>query len=210
MQKNRDLVHGIMIVLADMIENRNNGKGGQIEHTTAYLKTLIEGMLKRGVYTYELSKMDLDVFISSACLYDIGKISIPEDILLKPGKLTKDEFEVIKTHAIKGEEIIDKIASKTEGNEEFLRCAKLFAGNHHELWNGTGYPRGLEKTDIPFQGRLMAVIDVYDALISERPYKTAFTPDEALKIIMDGAGEQFDPLIVDVFLEIKDELVISK
>jgi len=205
MQKNKDLIHGIMIVLVDMIENRNEGKGGHIERTTSYLKTLIDGMLERGVYAYELGKLNLELMVSSACLYDVGKISIPEVILNKPGRLTKEEFEIIKTHVLKGEYIIDKITSKTENNEEFLRYAKLFAGSHHELWNGLGYPRGLSKTDIPIQGRIMTIIDVYDALISERPYKTPFTSDEATKIIMDGAGEQFDPLIVDVFLEIKEQ-----
>jgi len=206
MQENFELIHGTMIVLADMIESRYEGKEGNIEHTTSYLKTLVDGMLERGIYTHELNKLNLELLISSACMYDIGKISIPEVILNKPGRLTKEEFDIIKTHTLKGEYIIDKIASKTNKNEEFLRYAKLFAGNHHELWNGRGYPRGLEKTDIPIHGRLMAIVDVYDALISERPYKTPFTHDEALKIVMDGAGEQFDPLIVDVFLEIKEKL----
>jgi len=208
MQKNKDLLSGIMIVFADMTENRNNGKGGHIERTITYLKILIDGMLERGVYAYELKKFNIELLISSASLYDIGKISIPEVILQKPGRLTKEEFEIIKTHTLKGEHIIDKIASKTVNNEEFLHTARLFAGNHHELWNGLGYPRGLEKTDIPLLGRIMAVIDVYDALISERPYKTPFSREDAVKIIMDGAGEQFDPLIVDVFLEIKDQLKI--
>jgi len=195
-----------MIVLADVIKNRIEIKGGHIERVIAYLQALMVGMMERGVYTHELNKMDLEMLISSACLYDIGKISIPEVILYKPDRLTKEEFELIKTHTLKGELIIDKIASKTQGSEEFLQYAKLFAGNHHELWNGLGYPRGLEKTDIPLQGRIMAIIDVYDALISERPYKSPFSHEDALKIIMDGAGEQFDPLIVDVFLEIKDQL----
>ncbi|MCL2442208.1 MAG: HD domain-containing protein [Treponema sp.] len=208
MQKNKDLLHSIMIVFADMIENRNNGKGGHIERTITYLKTLIDGMMERGVYAYELKKFDLESLISSASLYDAGKISIPEVILQKPGRLTKEEFEIIKTHTLKGEHVIDKIASKSENNEEFLRTARIFAGSHHELWNGLGYPRGLEKTDIPLLGRIMAVIDVYDALISERPYKIPFSKEDAVKIIMDGAGEQFDPLIVDVFLEIKDQFKV--
>jgi len=207
MQKDKDLFHGSIIVLADIIESRIEGKGGHIEQTTAYLKTLIDGMLERKVYTHELNKLDLELFLSASYMHDIGKIYIPEIILNKPGRLTKGEFQVIKTHTVKGEYIIDKIAAKTDKNEEFLRYARLLAGNHHELWNGRGYPRGLEKTDIPIHGRIMAVIDVYDALISERPYKTPFSSDEALKIIMDGAGEQFDPLIVDVFLEIKEQII---
>jgi len=207
MQENRGLIHGTMIVLADMIESRYEGKEGNIERATACLKALIDGMLERGVYSHELKKLDLDLLLSAACLYDVGKITIPEVILNKPGRLTEEEFELIKTHTIKGEYIINKIASKTNGNEVFLDYAKTIAGNHHELWNGRGYPRGLEKSDIPLLGRMMAIIDVYDALISERPYKTPFAPEDAFKIIMDGAGEQFDPLIVDVFLEIKEHLI---
>jgi len=206
MQENLELIHGTMVVLADMIESRYEGKEGNIERTTSFLKTLIDGMIERGVYAHELKKMDLELLIPSACMYDVGKISIPEVILNKPGRLTKEEYDIIKTHTLKGEYIIDKIASKTNKNNEFLRYAKLFAGNHHELWNGLGYPRKLEKTDIPLPGRILAVVDVYDALISERPYKTPFAPEEAFKIIMDGAGEQFDPLIVDVFLEIKEKI----
>jgi len=206
MQKNNDLLNGMMVVLVDMIENRNEGKGGHIELTKAYLKTLIDGMIANGVYADELKKHDLEMLVSSACLYDVGKVSVPEVILNKPGRLTNEEFEIIKTHTSEGEYIIEKIASKSGEGEEFLRNAKLFAGNHHELWNGLGYPRKLEKTNIPLHGRIMAIIDVYDALISERPYKTPFSPDEAIKIIMDGAGEQFDPQIVDVFVKVKDQL----
>jgi len=206
MQQKNDLLHGVMFVLADMIENRNEQKGGRVERTISYLKILLNGMMERGVYPYELNKIDIEQLISSASLYDVGKISIPEVILNKPGRLTKEEFQIIKTHTLKGEYIIDKIASKTINNDEFLRNAKLLAGSHHELWNGLGYPHGLEKTNIPIQGRIMAVIDVYNALVSERPYKMPFTADEGLKIIMDGAGEQFDPLIVEAFLEEKEQI----
>ncbi|MCL2721754.1 MAG: HD domain-containing protein [Treponema sp.] len=207
MQQKNDLLHGVMFVLADMIENRNEQKSGRIERTSAYLKILINGMLERRVYPYELNKIDIEQLISSACLYDVGKLSIPDIIINKPGRLTKEEFNIIKTHSIKGEHIIDRIASKTNDNKEFLQNAKLLAGNHHELWNGLGYPRGLEKTNIPIQGRIMAIIDVFSALVSERPYKKPFSADEGLKIIMDGAGEQFDPLIVEAFLEEKEQII---
>ncbi|MCL2759084.1 MAG: HD domain-containing protein [Treponema sp.] len=205
MEKDKELIYGTMAVLADVIENRDEGKGGHIERVTSHLKTLIDGMLERAVYKHELNKLDLELLIPSACLYDVGKITVPDVILNKPGRLSKEEFDIIKTHAIKGEHIIEKILSKTDKNEDFLHYAKLFAGNHHELWNGRGYPRGLGKTDIPIQGRMMAILDVFDALVSQRPYKTPFTAEEAFKIIMDGAGEQFDPLIVEVFLEINEK-----
>ena len=204
--QNNELIQ-IMNVFAEMVESRNRITDGRLDKIKAYLKVIIDGMLERGVYAYELKKMDLDLLISSACLYDIGKLFISEIVLRKPVRLTKEEFDYIKAHTTEGETIIDKFASSTKGNELFFQYAKLFAGNHHELYNGLGYPRGLSKADIPLQGRIMAIIDVYDALISERPYKKPFESDDAFKIIMDGAGEQFDPLIVDVFLEVKDQLI---
>jgi putative two-component system response regulator len=110
----------------------------------------------------------------------------------------------MKTHTLEGEAIIDHIAARTD-DVEFLHNAKLFAGNHHERWDGRGYPRGLAETDIPFQGRVMAIADVYDALVSERPYKKAFPPEKAVEIIMESAGRQFDPLIANVFYEVRDK-----
>ena len=115
----------------------------------------------------------------------------------------------MKTHAEEGERIIDKIVSRS-GNETFLHYAKLFAGYHHERWDGKGYPYGLAGTDIPLQGRIMAFADVYDALISERPYKKPFTHEEAVKIIMENAGTQFDPFIADVFYEVRDQFKAVK
>jgi putative two-component system response regulator len=133
----------------------------------------------------------------------VGKIAISDLILNKPEKLTADEFEIMKTHTLEGEKAIDQIALRTV-NVEFLNNAKLFAGSHHERWDGKGYPRGLSGTEIPLQGRIMAIADVYDALVSERPYKRAFTADEATKIIMECSGTQFDPTIAEVFYEIRE------
>jgi putative two-component system response regulator len=189
-----------------MIENRKLGTGGHIERTTAFIRILIDAMMARGAYKEELSVLDLDLLISSACMHDIGKISIPDAILNKPGKLTDEEFAIIKTHSAEGERIIDEIISKSVKDTEFLRNAKLFAGYHHELWDGNGYPHGLEKTEIPLQGRIMAIIDVYDALITERPYKQPFTTEEAVRIIMDSAGRQFDPLIAEAFFDAREKL----
>jgi putative two-component system response regulator len=122
-------------------------------------------------------------------------------ILNKPGKLTADEFEIIKTHTIEGERIIDSMITES-GDETFLQHAKMFASYHHERWDGTGYPYGLKGKNIPLQGRVMALADVYDALVSDRPYKSAFTHEDAIGIIKDSRGTQFDPKIVDVFLRI--------
>ena len=204
------LQNGIVFVIADMVENRDQVTGGHVERTTTYIRILINAMIAASIYAGELKEMDLDLLISSARLHDVGKITISDVILNKPGKLTDEEFEIMKSHAAEGERIIEQIISRTD-NVDFLRNAKLFAGYHHERWDGKGYPHGLSGTDIPLQGRIMAIADVYDALISERPYKKSFSTEEAFKIIQENAGKQFDPLIVNVFLDIRDQFeAVSK
>jgi putative two-component system response regulator len=152
---------------------------------------------------------DIEKIISSSRMHDLGKISITDTIINKPGKLTDNEFEIMKGHASEGERIIDEIISRTEEGD-FLYNAKLFAGTHHERWDGKGYPRGLKGTEIPLQGRIMAIVDVYDALVSERPYKKAFPEEEAIRIIMQNAGTHFDPKIADLFFEVRDNLKRTK
>ena len=200
----QNLQNAIIFGFADMIENRDLVTGGHVERTTIYVKILVDAMITAGVYADELNKMNLDLFISSARLHDIGKIAISDVILNKPGKLTDEEFEIMKTHSAEGERIIDKIASRTD-DVDFFRNAKLFAGYHHERWDGKGYPRGLAGMDIPLHGRTMAIVDVYDALVSERPYKKAFTWEEAVKIIMESSCKQFDPSIADVFYGVREK-----
>jgi len=198
------LQHGIVFVLADMVENRDKNTGGHVERTTSYINILIHAMLEHKVYDEEISGMDIDLLVSSARLHDVGKISISDTILNKPGKLTDEEFEIMKTHCAEGERIIGQIVTRTEDGE-FLRNAILFAGYHHERWDGKGYPHALAEMDIPLLGRVMAVVDVYDALASERPYKRAFSHEEAVNIIMDCSGTQFDPRIVNLFFEVNDQ-----
>ncbi|MDR1838337.1 MAG: response regulator [Treponema sp.] len=197
------LQNSIVSVLANIVENRDKGTGGHIERTSAYIKILIDGMKERGVYLEEISRWDVEKIISSARMHDLGKISITDIIMNKPEKLTDEEYELMKTHAIEGERIIDEIILRT-GEGEFLRNARLFAGSHHERWDGKGYPRGLKGNEIPLQGRIMAIVDVYDALVSERPYKKAFTEENAVQIIMQNAGTQYDPKIAEVFYQVKD------
>ncbi|MCL2759413.1 MAG: response regulator [Treponema sp.] len=199
------LQNSIVAVLADMVENRDKGTGGHIERTSVYIRILIEEMKERCVYSDEINGWDVDKMISSARMHDLGKISITDVIVNKPGKLTDEEYDVMKSHAEEGERIIDEIISRT-GEGDFLRNAKLFAGTHHERWDGKGYPRGLKGVEIPLQGRIMAIVDVYDALVSERPYKKAFTEDEAIDIIMQNSGTHFDPKIVELFYEVKDHI----
>ncbi|MDR1869816.1 MAG: response regulator [Treponema sp.] len=211
------LQNSMVSVLANMVENRDKQTGRHIERTTKYIKILLTAMIERGVYSDEIrhwnsgevviadeaDHSNLEIVISSSRLHDIGKIAVTDLILNKPGSLTADEYALMKTHASEGEKIIDSIISES-GDEAFLRYAKLFAGFHHEKWDGTGYPRGLKGADIPLQGRIMAIADVYDALISDRPYKRAFTHEKAIEIIKESRGSHFDPEIVDVFLAISD------
>jgi len=202
MQFNR-LQNSIVSVLANVVENRDTGTGGHIERTSAYIKILIDGMKKSGVYLDEIHNWDTDKIISSARMHDLGKVSVTDIIINKPGKLTENEYEIMKTHAQEGERIIDEIIART-GEGEFLRNARLFAGCHHERWDGKGYPHRLKGTEIPLQGRIMAIVDVYDALVSERPYKKAIPADEAVEIIMQSAGTHYDPLIADVFFQSRE------
>ena len=203
------LQNGIVFVLADMVENRDKGTGGHVERTTTYISILADAMIEKGLYAEEINEMDLDLFVSSARLHDVGKIAISDLILNKPGKLTDEEFELMKTHTVEGERVIDQIVERT-GNAEFLHNAKLFAGYHHERWDGRGYPYRLAGTDIPLQGRIMAFADVYDALVSIRPYKRPFTAEEAENTIMEQAGTQFDPAIAEVFYGAREKFADVK
>jgi putative two-component system response regulator len=222
------LQSSLVSVLANMIENRDTQTGHHVERTTEYIRILLGAMLERGTYADEIGGWNLDVVASSSGfhdlgelvsfnenapadslelavspsrLHDIGKISVSDLILNKPSKLTPEEYEEMKKHTLEGEKIIDTIIAES-GNEAFLQNAKLFAGSHHEKWDGSGYPRGLSGTAIPLQGRIMAIADVYDALRSKRPYKEAFSHEKSVEIIRESSGSHFDPEVVKVFLEI--------
>jgi putative two-component system response regulator len=202
-QLNR-LHNSIISVLANLVESRDKGTGGHIERTSEYIKILINEMKNQGLYSDVINDWDLERVISSARMHDLGKISITDLIVNKPGRLTDEEYEIMKTHAQEGERIIDEIIAQT-GEGEFLRNARLFAGCHHERWDGNGYPHKLKGDEIPLQGRIMAIADVYDALVSERPYKKAFSADDAAEIIMQGAGTHYDPKITEIFFKAKDQ-----
>ena len=197
------LQNGILFVFADLVENRDEMTGGHVERTEQYIRVLADAMIAHGVYSDTMRGMDLELLSLSARLHDVGKIAIPDRVLNKPGRLEPDEWAVIKRHSAEGEHVIDQMVSRTD-DVEFLRYAKLFAGYHHERWDGAGYPYGLKETHIPIQGRIMAVVDVYDALVSERSYKNAFSVEESIQIIAEGAGKHFDPYITDVFISVHD------
>ena len=200
----KSLKNGIVSVLANMVECRDTLTGSHVERTTKYTQVLLNAMLHNRVYYEEIRQWNMDTVISSVRLHDIGKIVISDLLLNKQGPLTQEEFETMKLHAAEGENIIDDIILES-GDGYFLHHAKQFAGYHHERWDGTGYPYRLKGTAIPLQGRVMALIDVYDALVSDRPYKKAFTHEKAVEIIREGRGSHFDPKLVDVFLEYEKE-----
>ena len=191
-------------VLSEMLESRDKTTGGHVERTAKYVRILVQKMIERGVYADEITCWDFDVLASSVRLHDVGKIAISDLILNKPDPLTREEFEIMKIHAAEGERIIDKMISQA-GDEDFLICAKQFTGYHHERWDGTGYPHGLKGEDIPLLGRIMAIADVYDALVSERPYKKVLTHEQAVAIIIESKGKQFDPKLVDIFCEVSEQ-----
>lgn len=198
-------VHNATInVIANMVENRDKVTGGHIDRTQKYLSILMGELLRESPYAGEISTWNPDVLIPSAQLHDVGKITISDLILNKPGRLTSEEFETIKTHCAEGERIIDEMIFKAE-EDRFLIHAKRFAGSHHERWDGTGYPKGLRGEYIPLEGRIMAVADVYDALVSERPYKKPFAHEQAVEIIKKDSGTHFDPKIIEAFLNVADD-----
>ncbi|MCR4738709.1 MAG: HD domain-containing protein [Lachnospiraceae bacterium] len=196
---------GLLIVLADIVENRDESTGNHVKKTAAYVEIILKALRKKGYYTDLITDDYISDSVRSAPLHDIGKISIPDAILNKPGKLSPEEFEIMKTHTLAGENIIEK-AKQTLDNADYFGEAKNLAMYHHEKWNGTGYPRGLSGEDIPLSARVMAVADVFDALVSKRIYKPAMPFEQAMGIIQKDAGTHFDPKVAEVFIESIDEV----
>ncbi|MDR0854725.1 MAG: response regulator [Clostridiales Family XIII bacterium] len=199
-----NLQSAVLSTVADLVEFRDDITGGHISRTQTYLKLLIDQMMEDDIYMDEVKNWDMRYLLQSAQLHDVGKIAISDLILNKPGKLTDEEFETMKSHAAVGVQAIKRIEENTN-EHSFLKHARLFAGAHHEKWDGSGYPAGLSGTDIPLEGRLMAIADVYDALISPRPYKKPFSTEVAKKIILEGKGTHFDPSLIDVFEKVSDK-----
>ena len=196
-----ELQNSILNTVTEMVEFRDDVTGGHIERTQSYLKLLVDALLREKIYWEEVSSWNLEFLIPSAQLHDVGKIAISDIILNKPGKLTPEEFEIMKTHASVGEAAIESIM-KTTSESNFLYHAKIFAGTHHEKWDGSGYPRGLKNSFIPLQGRLMAIADVYDALIAVRPYKKPLSTQDAERIILEGKEKHFDPVLIELFQDL--------
>lgn len=203
--------NGLIITMADMVENRDADTGAHIQKTAAYVKIILEGLKKKGYYADKLTPKYMSDVVTSAPLHDVGKINISDTILNKPGKLTDEEYEIMKTHTTAGKKIMERAISTVQG-ENYLKEARNMAAYHHERWDGRGYPEKLLGEAIPLSARVMSVADVFDALTSPRVYKPAFSLEKALAIIQEGSGTQFDPKCVEVFMDALPEvkLVLKK
>ena len=199
-----ELKNAILTSMAELVEYKDGITGAHVIRTQRYIKALMDAMKANGIYESEVSAMDEELVLQSSQLHDVGKIAIRDAILLKPGKLTPEEFEAIIPHTTFGEKVILKIKEKT-ADSDFVEYARIFAISHHERWDGKGYPNGLKGENIPLLGRIMAIGDVYDALVASRPYKKAFSHEEAVKTILEGRGSHFDPALTDLFEKINHE-----
>jgi len=190
---------------ATLVENKDGSTGGHVKRTTMYVRLLAEELRDRGYYNDILTEEYISNLCMAAPMHDIGKVAVPDVILQKPGRLTPEEFEEIKKHTVSGSEIIMNTFGHL-GNEEYTRMAYEVARYHHEKWNGKGYPEGLKRKKIPLCARIMAIADVFDAVSEKRCYRDAMPLDKCFDIILEGSGQDFDPVIAEVFLDIRDKV----
>lgn len=191
--------------MASLAETRDNETGNHIRRTRTYVKILALKLQNHPKFKDFLTDEMIDTLFKSAPLHDIGKIGIPDYILLKKGKLTPEEFEIMKTHTTLGKEAIENAENQLGYEVSFLKIAKEIAYSHQEKYDGSGYPLGLKADEIPISARLMSVADIYDALISKRVYKEKMEHEKAIEIMKEGRGKHFDPDILDAFLELVNE-----
>ena len=200
---------GMISVMADLVESRDKSTGTHIKNTSAYVAIICEELIDEGLYSDVVDEDYKNNVVASAPMHDIGKIKISDAILNKPGRFTDDEFEIMKTHSAEGAKIIETVKKTIESealSENYLGEAENMAHYHHEKWNGQGYPCGLKGEEIPLSARIMAVADVFDALVAERVYKPGMPFDKAMSIIKESAGEHFDPIIVQAFVNAEDKI----
>ncbi|RFP12984.1 MULTISPECIES: two-component system response regulator [unclassified Duganella] len=193
--------------MASLAETRDSETGNHIRRTAHYVKTLAEKLRTNPRFSDFLTDKNIELLFKSAPLHDIGKVGIPDRILLKPGRFEGNEFEIMKTHTTLGRDAIRQAERELGLEVDFLKFAKEIAYGHQEKWDGSGYPEGLSGDNIPISARLMAVADVYDALISRRVYKAGMSHEAAVAIIIEGRGQHFDPDMVDAFLELQQEFI---
>lgn len=200
-----DLQMATIYSLVKLSESRDDDTGAHIERTATLCKVLAELLREKQMYKNIIDDKFVENIHKASPLHDIGKVGIPDSILLKPGKLTKEEFDIMKTHVNIGYNTLKEVRDKFPNNL-FLEMGMDIIKYHHEKWDGSGYPNGVSGRDISLAGRIMAIVDVYDALRSKRVYKEAFTHEISCNIIKDGRGKHFDPLIVDVFIDNNERL----
>ncbi len=194
-----------IIALGSLAETRDNETGDHIRRTQLTIGLLARTLRDQGCYVKELSDRFIEQLYRSAPLHDIGKVGIPDRILLKPGKLDPEEFEIMKTHAALGYTALKQAQRQLGSGQTFLSTAMEICLRHHEKWDGSGYPDGLKGPEIPLSARLMALADVYDALISPRVYKAAFSHESAVETILEGSGSHFDPAVVEAFRQVSNQ-----
>lgn len=192
--------------IANIIESRDGNTGEHVKKTSEMVGRILDKMIEKGIMPELITQEYRDTLVKAAVLHDIGKIKVPDAILSKPGPLTPQEYEVIKRHAQEGADIIRSVMGNIEGSE-YIEMASEVALYHHERWDGTGYPKGLAGEKIPLGARIMAVADVYDALISERCYKKALPQEEAIRMMQEEKGSHFDPMLIDIFCELMEDEV---
>jgi putative two-component system response regulator len=197
-----------ILTMASLAETRDNETGNHVLRTQHYVKALAEQLRGHERFSHFLTRENIELLFKSAPLHDIGKVGVPDRILLKPDKLDHDEFEIMKTHTTLGRDAIESAEKRLGADVPFLRFAKEIAYSHQEKWDGSGYPQGLAGDAIPLSARLMALADVYDALITARVYKPAFPHEEAVQIIARGRATHFDPDVCDAFLATQAEFQV--
>jgi putative two-component system response regulator len=192
--------------MAKLADSRDPETGSHLERVRAYSRALAQRLLERPAFRATVDPEFVRLIWLTSPLHDIGKVGIPDSVLLKPGRLSDREFEIMKTHTTIGAETL-AAALEQFPNVKFLHMARDIAATHHERWDGTGYPKGLRGADIPLSGRIVAIADVYDALTTKRVYKKAYAHDVARSIIQSESGKHFDPTLVEVFMEVEDEFL---
>lgn len=199
-----EVQNDIIVSMASIVENRDNNTGGHIRRTSDVVSVFVEHLMDTG-YSTALTWGTAERIIKAAPLHDFGKIAIPDSILNKPGKFVSDEYEIMKLHSQKGAEIVARILQNSD-DLQFKNIAVNVAHYHHEKWDGTGYPCGLVREEIPLEARIMALADVFDALVSKRVYKEQFSYDRAFGIIEDSSGSFFDPSLCRAFVQCRPQI----
>jgi putative two-component system response regulator len=205
----KELEDSIIVSFAELIEARDASTGGHVQRTSAYYNLICQELLKQGLFPNEVTKEKIPLLARAAILHDVGKIGISDSVLLKPSKLNNEEYRIMKRHTVIGADILDDMYRRTP-TQSYLLYAKTIAWGHHERWDGRGYPSGLKGEEIPPTARIMAVADVYDALVADRIYRTAMSHREAHELIMSGRGTQFDPVVTDIFDRVSSDMAAMR